>query len=56
MAELEAILMGILVLVHGIVFYIAGRINLLEKFILKFNKMLEDATKTDEDERKEDEK
>lgn len=55
MAELKEILTGILVLIYGIMFYIVGRTNLLEKFILKLNKMLEDATKTDEDMKKEDE-
>ena len=55
MADVKEILMGVLVLVYGIVFYIVGRTNLLEKFVLKLNKMLEDATKTDDDMRKEDE-
>ena len=55
MADVKEILMGILVLIYGIMFYIVGRTNLLEKFVLKLNKMLEDATKTDEDMRKEDE-
>lgn len=55
MADVKEILVGILVLIYGIVFYIVGRTNLLEKFVLKLNKMLEDATKTDEDMRKEDE-
>lgn len=51
MAELKEILLGILVLVYGIMFYVVGRTNLLEKFVLKLNKMLEDATKTDDDTR-----
>ena len=55
MVDVKEILMGILVLIYGIMFYIVGRTNLLEKFVLKLNKMLEDATKTDEDTRKEDE-
>ena len=55
MADVKEILMGVLVLIYGIMFYIVGRTNLLEKFVLKLNKMLEDATKTDEDMRKEDE-
>ena len=55
MADVKEILMGILVLIYGIMFYIVGRTNLLEKFVLKLNKMLEDATKTDDDMRKEDE-
>ena len=55
MADVKEILMGVLVLIYGIMFYIVGRTNLLEKFVLKLNKMLEDATKTDEDIRKEDE-
>ena len=55
MVDVKEILMGILVLIYGIMFYIVGRTNLLEKFVLKLNKMLEDATKTDEDMRKEDE-
>lgn len=41
---------------YGIMFYIVGRTNLLEKFVLKLNKMLEDATKNDDDMRKEDER
>lgn len=55
MVDVNEILMGVLVLIYGIMFYIVGRTNLLEKFVLKLNKMLEDATKTDEDMRKEDE-
>ena len=55
MVDVEEILVGVLVLIYGIAFYIVGRTNLLEKFVLKLNKMLEDATKTDEDMRKEDE-
>ncbi len=55
MAELKEILVGILVIVYGITFYIVGRTNLLEKFVLKLNKTLEDYTKTDDDMRKEDE-
>lgn len=55
MIDVEELLTGILVLVYGIVFYIVGRTNLLEKFVLKLNKMLEDVTKPDEDIRKEDE-
>lgn len=54
MADVKEILIGVLVLIYGIMFYIVGRTNLLEKFVLKLNKMLEDATKTD-DIRKEDE-
>ena len=46
--ELKDILLGMLVLIYGIMFYIVGRTNLLEKFVLKLNKMLEDATKTDD--------
>ena len=55
MVDVKEILMGVLVLIYGIMFYIVGRTNLLEKFVLKLNKMLEDATKTYEDMRKEDE-
>ena len=55
MSDVKEILMAVLVLIYGIMFYIVGRTNLLEKFVLKFNKMLEDATKTQEDMRKEDE-
>ena len=55
MADVKEILIGVLVLIYGSMFYIVGRTNLLEKFVLKLNKMLEDATKTDEDMRKEDE-
>lgn len=55
MGELKEILIGMLVIVYGITFYIVGRTNLLEKFVLKLNKMLEDATKPDDDMRKEDE-
>ena len=55
MVDVKEILMGVLVLIYGIAFYIVGRTNLLEKFVLKFNKILEDAAKTDEDMRKEDE-
>ena len=40
MDELKEILLGMLVMVYGIVFYIVGRINLLEKFVLKLNEML----------------
>lgn len=49
MAEWKEILLGMLVLIYGIMFYIVGRINLLEKFVLKLNKMFEDAAKTDDD-------
>ena len=55
MYDVKEILMAVLVLIYGIMFYIVGRTNLLEKFVFKLNKMLEDATKTDEDMRKEDE-
>ena len=55
MVDVKEILMGILVLIYGIMFYIVGRTNLLEKFVLKLNKMLEDDTKPDDDMRKEDE-
>ena len=55
MADVKELLMGVLVLIYGIMFYIVGRTNLLEKFVLKLNKMLEDATKNDDDMRKEDE-
>ena len=55
MDDVKEILMAVIVLIYGIMFYIVGRTNLLEKFVLKLNKMLEDATKTDEDMRKEDE-
>ena len=55
MVDVKEILMGILVLIYGIMFYIVGRTNLLEKFVLKFNKMLENDTKPDDDMRKEDE-
>ena len=55
MVDVNEILMGVLVLIYGIMFYIVGRTNLLEKFVLKLNKMLEDATKTEDDMRKEDE-
>lgn len=56
MSDLKEILLGFLMLIYGIMFYIVGRTNLLEKFVLKFDKMLEDVTKIDEDERKEEEK
>lgn len=55
MVDVKEILMGILVLIYGIMFYIVGRTNLLEKFVLKLNKMLENDTKPDDDMRKEDE-
>lgn len=55
MVDVKEILMGILVLIYGIMFYIVGRTNLLEKFVLKLNKMIEDDTKPNEDMRKEDE-
>ena len=55
MVDVKEILMGILVLIYGIMFYIVGRTNLLEKFVLKLNKMIEDDTKPDDDMRKEDE-
>ena len=55
MSDVKEILMSVLVLIYGIMFYIVGRTNLLEKFVLKLNKMLEDATKTYEDMRKENE-
>ena len=55
MADVKEILMGVLVLIYGIMFYIVGRTNLLEKFVLKLNKMIEDDTKPNEDMRKEDE-
>lgn len=51
MAELKEILLGMLVLVYGIMFYIVGRTNMLEKFIMKLNNMLVDYTKTDDDTR-----
>ena len=54
MVDVKEILMGILVLIYGIMFYIVGRTNLLEKFVLKLNKMIEDDTKPNEDMRKED--
>lgn len=54
-ADVKEILMGVLVLIYGIMFYIVGRTNLLEKFVLKLNKMIEDDTKPNEDMRKEDE-
>ena len=55
MSDVKEILMAVLVLIYGIMFYIVGRTNLLEKFVLKLNEMLEDAIKTDKDMRKEDE-
>ena len=55
MVDVNEILMGVLVLIYGIMFYIVGRTNLLEKFVLKLNKMLENDTKPDDDMRKEDE-
>ena len=55
MVDVNEILMGVLVLIYGIMFYIVGRTNLLDKFVMKFNKMLEDAPKTEDDMRKEDE-
>ena len=55
MVDVKEILMGVLVLIYGIMFYIVGRTNLLEKFVLKLNKMLENDTKPDDDMRKEDE-
>ena len=56
MVDVKEILMGVLVLIYGIMFYIVGRTNLLEKFVLMLNKMLKNTTKTDDDMRKEDEK
>lgn len=35
MAELKEILLGMLILIYGIVFYIVGRTNFLEKFIIQ---------------------
>lgn len=55
MADIEEILIGAFVFIYGIMFYIVGRTNLLEKFVLKLNKMLEYTAKTDENMRKEDE-
>ena len=55
MVDVKEILMGVLVLIYGIAFYIVGRTNLLEKFVLKLNKMIEDDTKPNEDMRNEDE-
>ena len=55
MSDVKEILMAVLVLIYGIMFYIVGRTNLLEKFVLKLNKMLENDTKPDDDMRKEDE-
>ena len=55
MGELKEILLGILVLIYGITFYIVGRTNFLEKVIIyKINELLENNAQTD-DMRKEDE-
>lgn len=40
MAELKEILMCIGIIIHGIMFYIIGRMNLLERFILHLNDSL----------------
>ena len=44
----KEIIMGAMILIYGIMFYIVGRTNLLEKFVLKLNDMLEDNNDSNE--------
>ena len=41
-ADVKQIVLGMLVLIYGIAFYIVGRTNLLEKFITIINNKLND--------------
>ena len=52
MAELKEILLGMLVLIYGVMFYIIGRTNFIEKVLIKkINELIGDKTNDDNNEK-----
>lgn len=49
MVELKEILLGILVVIYGLVMYIAGRIDIIDFFVRKMQDFVNDLNKSEEE-------